>query len=1176
MKIAFYIEPWIEMQNPQFRMGAFNNVILKQAEILCASGHEITLFTNDSINVYVDVNNELYHKFKKINISLPQLLTVANSYYDAAEVLYNSGIDSKEIEEYAKIFKSACGDYKPDIIISWESLTLHLKNIFPEACILHTMPGVFSRLPFPPLISFDACGLFKDSVLVKDFHKIISNEISKDEKNLLERVREHYFSRYLTDYCPFKNEIENHLNNYSKSVLLPLQVSGYFAYDQNCGFKNQFDFLINALDRIPSHVGVIVTQYCTPNTKDIAISSENELYIKSKYKNVYFNPAFNEVDGISQYLMSLVDGVVTVSSSIGLQSLFWKKPVFTIGSSHLSGLCHGQTTSEIEAALEIGYEQKYDRVAAFILCKMHPMSSDYLYKKDNLSKYILSMYEKFKEGKTGYDLYEPITNISNYAVDLVSNTKFKRAIVKLTKESALSKNEVTEIKEFASKMSYVRNGQYKIISFDIFDTLLVRPFSKPTDLFCHIEEQAYKKTGGKVSNFSKLRVDAERELRNEKECSYSKNKEIQLFDIYERINEKVNNILTKAELQDLASLEVNEEITCLYPRKSGINLFEEAKRCGKQVIITSDMYLPRDVILKILDKNNIHGFDKLYLSSEIGLRKHEGELFGFILKDTRVKPENILHIGDNEHGDIKMAEAHGIKTLWTPRTMQSFYKNKKYSNLFWKNRSSASLSESVITALCANKFFDEPTKRFDPDSHFNGSAFNLGYFGLGWLMVAYTKWLIETAIEDGIDTLYFLSRDGEVMMEAYNRLSIYYPSAPQAKYLYCSRRAARAAAITSEKDIIDVCNTAFNGGILKDFFFNKFNFNISNISYELITSNGFTSTSELITKQDIAKVIKLALSMKEDIFHNAKVQRDSYLCYLTDSGFTGGENVAVVDIGYAGSMQASLKKLSDKEKLTGYYLLTFFEAKELEKYGHTIKGFCGNFIKKEHSWNPICRLGLAFEVIFSSVSGSFIKMGVGDNGDIYPLLEPTNHETQKKELIENIRSGLRDFISELCSIFGDKFVGLDFDNESCLSVYVDYLDNPSATDANIMYQINFDDNFSLAGEKYMIPPIIDKVSLVDLQKRSVWKKGTEVLHRHFATKIPPHERTFLSQDVTIESKSHLVNERAKIENLEIKFHYKLAGSKLFRFAVFMFGGRRKYRKLISAPSQFFLDSKFFN
>lgn len=76
------------------------------------------------------------------------------------------------------------------------------------------------------------------------------------------------------------------------------------------------------------------------------------------------------------------------------------------------------------------------------------------------------------------------------------------------------------------------------------------------------------------------------------------------------------------------------------------------QKLDKKIVLTSDMYLKSDVIEVILQKNKITGYDKIYLSSEIGLKKKTGDLFKYVINDNRVNNNEILHIGDNIEGDV--------------------------------------------------------------------------------------------------------------------------------------------------------------------------------------------------------------------------------------------------------------------------------------------------------------------------------------------------------------------------------------------------------------------------------------------------------------------------------------------------------------------------------------------
>ena len=70
--------------------------------------------------------------------------------------------------------------------------------------------------------------------------------------------------------------------------------------------------------------------------------------------------------------------------------------------------------------------------------------------------------------------------------------------------------------------------RHKIISFDIFDTLLVRPYFKPADLFLHLEKMH------SLSGFALARMAAEQEAR----LHNPQKEDITFEEIYAEIDER--------------------------------------------------------------------------------------------------------------------------------------------------------------------------------------------------------------------------------------------------------------------------------------------------------------------------------------------------------------------------------------------------------------------------------------------------------------------------------------------------------------------------------------------------------------------------------------------------------------------------------------------------------------
>ena len=126
----------------------------------------------------------------------------------------------------------------------------------------------------------------------------------------------------------------------------------------------------------------------------------------------------------------------------------------------------------------------------------------------------------------------------------------------------------------------IASKDVKVISFDIFDTLLSRPCLLPYHLF-----RAAGRRCGFDGDFETVRRQAEHTARVS--CPEG-DEDVTFDDIYRElallIGEQSANRLKQAEMQ--------AEYDYLYPRKPIEEVFHYALARGKQVIIVSDMYLP--------------------------------------------------------------------------------------------------------------------------------------------------------------------------------------------------------------------------------------------------------------------------------------------------------------------------------------------------------------------------------------------------------------------------------------------------------------------------------------------------------------------------------------------------------------------------------------------------------
>ena len=184
---------------------------------------------------------------------------------------------------------------------------------------------------------------------------------------------------------------------------------------------------------------------------------------------------------------------------------------------------------------------------------------------------------------------------------------------------------------------------YDAISFDIFDTLVMRKVYFNHDVF----RMVGRKYERQIPNFFELRTEAERELTK---------------DGYPFIEEIYNRVAEKSGIDDklkteIMQYEIETERHVIVPRFSVIELFNYCKQTGKKVSIVSDMYMHKPEIEDIIKKMGIDGYYRIFVSSEYDTSKPQ-HLFEEYKKE--VVASSYLHIGDSYACDVEPSQRANI------------------------------------------------------------------------------------------------------------------------------------------------------------------------------------------------------------------------------------------------------------------------------------------------------------------------------------------------------------------------------------------------------------------------------------------------------------------------------------------------------------------------------------
>ena len=138
-------------------------------------------------------------------------------------------------------------------------------------------------------------------------------------------------------------------------------------------------------------------------------------------------------------------------------------------------------------------------------------------------------------------------------------------------------------------ISVLSSSSAKVVSFDIFDTLIKRNVREATDVFSLLEN-AYINQFGHSEPIKKWRIAAEKEAN--KRSSYN---DVNLDEIYQAME-----ALPEEERGWLKEKEVELELQVTQRNNRLFDIYQWCLAHGKKIILVSDMYLPLDVIEKIV------------------------------------------------------------------------------------------------------------------------------------------------------------------------------------------------------------------------------------------------------------------------------------------------------------------------------------------------------------------------------------------------------------------------------------------------------------------------------------------------------------------------------------------------------------------------------------------------
>jgi len=440
----------------------------------------------------------------------------------------------------------------------------------------------------------------------------------------------------------------------------------------------------------------------------------------------------------------------------------------------------------------------------------------------------------------------------------------------------LQKHLGMSVEQYADKLS-----AYDVISFDVFDTLIFRPLSVPTDVFYLLGNELG------IMDFKNLRARAEWDARV-KHNAQNGNMEINLADIWNRLQEDVGVPSEKGQ-----KLEIEIESSLCYANPFMLQIWNRLRAAGKKIIIVSDMYLPGETIAHILEKAGYIGAERIYVSNEYHKSKADGTLFKKVREDLYSVNLSIVHVGDNPHSDRDMAGECGFDVI--P------YQNANRNMLLYRTFDMSPMIGSAYRATVSNHLYSGLQSY--------SMEYEYGFIYGGLFVLGYCGFIHEYYEKHGIDKLLFLSRDGDILKQAYDYL---YPE-DSTEYVYWSRKSAAKLEVFYDKH-----------DYFRRFIYHKMNqdYTIEDALHSMeldflvkeldgwtdIRSSPGLKADDKLTDRTGGLLRRFIEAKWEEVLWNYSDQNASAKAYY-QSILSSCNKAVAVDIGWAGSGAMTLRQL---------------------------------------------------------------------------------------------------------------------------------------------------------------------------------------------------------------------------------------------------------------------------
>lgn len=525
----------------------------------------------------------------------------------------------------------------------------------------------------------------------------------------------------------------------------------------------------------------------------------------------------------------------------------------------------------------------------------------------------------------------------------------------------------------------------KLISFDIFDTVLIRKCGLPENIFPIVAEKLFPNDLAFQQEFVQSRIYRTVVLSRT-------NPNYTLYDIY---NTDIVESFQPYTQQQLIDCELSVEEEMLTRNNTIVETIEKYRQKDYTIAFISDMYISQEFIKKILVREHIfQDGDQLFVSNAVKKRKDDGSLYDYVQELN--KPSLWKHYGDNRKSDYKEARKKGIEAHLINSGFTPLEKDLQEASTQFRSYKSLSLLMGLLRSVRLQEC-NTADARLVVD--FLSSAY-----------IPYVNYLLQDAHRRGFTHLYFLSRDSYILEEIAKHIP---HEGIEFHYLFVSRASLILPylwkATKNQLKLLLVNDLIYVDNILKRL----------HLSREKLEKERFTiSFDQVDTEERKEKLLDILFDSKIYPIWQSYAAKEYETCcgYFRQEGLFNDSSIALVDVGWTGTTRLMINSIRNKHGLYSSEIFSYYwyltDNVLPSKYGHY-----SAFMKREGLKHEIVTL---FERYYSLCPYTTTVAYKFDGTKYLPVLKGKEEINIKEKVL---------YHAKIVSNLTDIIVKFNFDND---------------------------------------------------------------------------------------------------------------------------------------------------